>query len=323
MSTLVRTLSLARRGIKNYFSKGVYCVSFEITHSCNARCKHCHLGGPVQEQRATPQRYGELCRELKPVVAQLSGGEPMLRNDLEEIVKALRIPNRAPYIVITTNATLLTKEKYLRLRRAGVDEFSISLDYPDERHDEFRGVPGLFNRIERLIKEIEREKNKAITLCCVIQKDNYKELLRMAELASEWNVKINFSAYTLLRTKDKNYMLSREDLGEFKEITEHLIDFKKKYKNIYTSDYILRKMVEFFEKGYISRCRTGDRFCNVNPDGTFSPCGLIITNYKSRKELNEKFVKNNTCVYCYTAIRGNGEKPTWYLVKDSLKALFN
>lgn len=321
MISSARTISLAKRGIKNYFIKRPFCVSFEITHSCNARCKHCHLGGPVEEQRATPKRYGEICRELKPVVAQLSGGEPMLRNDLEQIVKAFRIPNRAPYIVITTNGTLLTKERHLRLREAGVDEFSLSLDYPDERHDEFRGVPGLFSRIEKLIKDLVPANKKGITLCCVIQSDNFKDLIRMAELARKWDVKINFSAYTLLRTEDKSYMLSREELEEFKEIIKHLIDFKKKHKNIYTSDYILKEMVAFFENGFIPNCRTGKRFINVNPDGTFSPCGLIITDYKSREELNKKFSKNNTCVYCYTSIRGNGEKPAWHLISDSIKGL--
>jgi len=312
---------LAKRGIINYFTKRPFCVSFEITHSCNARCKHCHLGGPVKEQRASPQRYGELCRELKPVTAQLSGGEPMLCNDLEQIVEALRIPNRAPYIVITTNGALLTKERYWRLLRAGVDEFSISLDYPDERHDEFRQVPGLFRRIETLIKESKSENEMAITLCCVVQSDNFRDLLQMAELARNWNVKINFSTYTSLRTKDENYMLSKEELEEFKEIIKHLIDFKKKHKNIYTSDYILKKMIEFFDKGYTPHCRTGERFFNVNPDATLSPCGLILRKYMSPEEIKKDFLKNNDCVYCYTSIRANSEKPARYLISDSIKAL--
>lgn len=316
-----RTFSMAKRAIKNYFSKRPFCVSFEVTHRCNARCLHCHLGGPVEEKRASPQRYGEICRKIKPLVAQLSGGEPLLRKDLEQIVKALRIPNGAPYIVITTNGVLLTKEKYYRLRQAGADEISLSLDYPDERHDEFRRVPGLFKRIETFIKELDSDNHKAIILCCVIQSDNFRELTQMAELAREWNVKINFSAYTPLRTKDKKYMILKEDFEEFREILKKLIKFKKKYKNIYTSDYIFKRMIEFFDKGFIPKCLTGEKFYNVNPDATFSPCGLIITDYKSPKELFHNFVKKNTCTYCYTAIRGNSEKPAKYLILDSLRAI--
>jgi MoaA/NifB/PqqE/SkfB family radical SAM enzyme len=254
-------------------------------------------------------------------VVQLSGGEPLLRKDLEQIVRALRIRNGAPYVVITTNGVLLSKEKYYQLLQAGADEISLSLDYPDERHDEFRRVPGLFNRIETLIKELGSENHKAITLCCVVQSDNFRDLIKMAELAREWNVKINFSAYTPLRTKNMKYMIAKENFKEFREILKELLKFKKKQKNIYTSDYIFKRMIEFFDKGFIPNCLTGEKFYNVNPDGTFSPCGLIITDYKSPKELFHNFAKKNTCTYCYTAIRGNSEKPAKYLLLDSLRAI--
>lgn len=316
MRSLSHTISLAKRAIGNYFTKRPFCVSFEVTFNCNALCKHCNRGGPVEEQRVTPERYGEISRQIKPLVAQLSGGEPLLRNDLEQIVDALSVPKRAPYIVVITNGVLLTKERYCRLREAGADRFSLSLDYPDERHDEFRGVPGLFSHITTLIKELSSENNKEITLCCVIQSDNFKELVRMAELAREWNVSITFSAYTCLRTNDESFMLSSEELEEFREIIERLLDFNKKHRNIFTSDYVFKVIPDFFKHGYIPNCRTGERFLNVNPEGTLSPCGLIRTDYQSQKELREKFSKSNTCVYCYTSIRANSEKPAKYLIKD-------
>lgn len=324
MSSFARKTSLAGRSAKNYFSKKSYCISFEVTYRCNARCKHCHLGraeGKVEERRAAPQRYGELCRELKPVVAQISGGEPLLRRDLEQIVEALKQPDRAPYIVLTTNGILLTKEKYLSLLEAGVDEFSLSLDYPDERHDDFRGVPGLFKKIETLVKETSSENGSAITLSCVIQDDNFRDLIRIAELSREWKVRMNFSTYTPLRTNNSAYMVAKDELPEFRAVIDQLLRFKRKHKNIYTSDYALKKTIEFFDKTSIPRCRAGERFIVVNPDGTLSPCGLIIQNYRSQKDIKQKFLKTNDCGLCYTAIRANAEKPTWYLIKDSLKAV--
>jgi len=322
MVSFARTISLAQRGIKNYFLKKPFCVSFEVTRSCNARCKHCHLGGTVdEERRALPRKYGELCRELKPVVAQVSGGEPLLRRDLEQIIEALKIPDRAPYIVVTTNGTLLTKERYSRLREAGVDDFSLSLDYPDDRHDEFRGVPRLFKRIEALMEELKSENDKGITLSCVVQSDNFREMVRMAELSRKWNVSLNFSTYTPLRTQDKGFMLSKEESAELKEIIRHLLDLKKKYKNIYTSDYVFKNMIEFFEKGFLPNCRAGERFLVVNPDGSLTPCGLIIKKYKNQKEIKQEFMKNNECEYCYTSIRANSEKPAKYLIMDSIKSL--
>ncbi len=317
---MTRSLSLAKRGFVNYFRKWPFCISFEVTHSCNARCKHCHRGGPVSEDRASPERLGEICRAVKPVIAQISGGEPLLREDLETIVKALRVPNRAPFIVITTNAALLTKEKYLQLRKAGVDEFSISLDYPDERHDEFRGIPGLFHRIRTLIEELEPEGKKALTFCCVIQKDNFRDLIRMAELGRDWGVKVNFSTYTPLRTGNQCYMLAKEDMTEYRDVIRKLLEFKRRHKTIFTSDYVLRNTMNYFKTGYRPRCRTGEKFINVNPDGTFSPCGLIITDFKTADDLRRNFSKSNPCFHCYTSIRANTEKPALYLIKDSLKS---
>lgn len=319
MDSTIRTLSLAKRGLRNQLTKRPFCISFEVTHSCNAKCKHCHLHGPVEEERASAERLGDLCRELSPVVAQASGGEPLLRKDLEQIIQAWRVPKRAPFIVVTTNATLLTQNRFNSLRAAGVDEFSISLDYPDERHDEFRGVPGLFHKIEKLIQESIPQNDKPISLCCVIQSDNFRLLPRMAELANRWNVRLNFSAYNTLRTHDKSYMLSENDREEFKEIIPTLLELQKKHRRIRTPADVLWKMVKYFEQGYIPECRTGDKFFNINPDGTFSPCGLIITDYKTKKDFIRGFCKTNSCVYCYTSLRANTERPFFSVAKEHLK----
>lgn len=319
--SLSRSTSLAKRGIKNFFLKRPFCVSFEITYRCNAHCKHCHLGGPVDEQRATPQRYGELCRELKPLIAQVSGGEPLLRKDLEQIIKALKSQNGAPYIIVTTNGVLLTKERYFNLLQAGVDEFSLSLDFPDSRHDDFRRVPGLFNRIENLMEDLKSENDKAITLSGVVHRENFRDLIRMAELAREWNVKMNFSTYTWLRTKKKEYLIPENELPEFKKIVKRLLEFKRKHKTIFTSDYVFKKMIEFFEKESQLDCQAGEKFLVVNPDGTLSPCGLIIKKYDSQKEMKKDFPKDNDCHFCYTSIRANSEKTVKHLFKDSIKSL--
>jgi MoaA/NifB/PqqE/SkfB family radical SAM enzyme len=273
----------------------------------------------VEEEKASPEKLGEICKKLSPVVAQASGGEPLLRKDLEQIIQAWKVPNRAPFIIVTTNATLLTPERYMSLQQAGVDEFSISLDYPDERHDEFRGVPGLFHKIETFINRLDLQKDKAISLCCVIQSDNFRLLPQMAELAHNWGVRLNFSAYNTLRTHDKSYMLSGDDLEEFKEIIPLLLDLQKKQKKIRTPKDVLWNMAKYFEQGYMPRCRTGEKFFNVNPDGTFSPCGLIITDYKTKKNFIEDFCKNNSCMYCYTSLRANTERPFLAVAREHIR----
>jgi MoaA/NifB/PqqE/SkfB family radical SAM enzyme len=314
-----RYASLAGRAAGNYLSSKPLCISFEITHNCNAFCRHCHLGGRnIAEKRAPAEEFGEICRRLRPVIAQISGGEPLLRRDLTDIVKAFRRPDRAPVIVITTNAALLTYDRYRELRAAGVDEFSISLDYPDERHDDFRGIPGLFGKIRTLIERISGEAEKGVTFCCVIQSDNFRDLPRLAELAGRWGVRLNLSAYTMLRTKETRYLISPADLREFKEVVHRLKEIKKTSRALRTSSYVLDKMAEYFDRGGMPRCQTGRRFFNVNPDGTFSPCGLIITDFKSARELRDRFCRSNACVSCYTSIRANTEKPVWRMLYDNI-----
>ncbi|MFH1132772.1 MAG: radical SAM protein [Pseudomonadota bacterium] len=319
MPSKIKNRKIAKLGFLNYIAKKPLCVSFEVSYQCNARCKHCHLGGPIQENPAPPGKFGELCKELNPVVAQISGGEPLLRKDIFEIVKALANPVGTPMVVLTTNGKLLTKEKYYALKEAGVDEFSLSLDYPDERHDEFRNIPGLFRHVQNLLHEIKDEENKGITLACVVQSKNFRDLIRMAEFALENGVKISFSTYTWLRTNDKSWMIPREELPEFREIVDQLLVFKKKHRTVFTSKYVFKRMIKFFENERMPNCRAGERFLVVNPEGTISPCGLIIGNYKSQKDVVENFLKNNTCEACNTSIRANTEKPWNVLLMDAIR----
>lgn len=319
MSSLKRTLRLMQRGAGSFIFGRPLCVSFEVTYSCNAHCKHCHLGGIVKdEKRATPEHFGEMCRMLKPVVAQISGGEPLMRKDLEDIIRNLRKPDSAPYVVVTTNGLLLSRQRLQSLCNAGVDKYSLSLDYPDERHNEFRGVPRLFERIERLIHALDERERKTITLSCVVQRDNFRNLIALVELANKWDVRINFSTYTWLRTNDKNYNLTGDEIGELKSIIDRLLTNKK----VFASHYVFKRMVKFFESEGIENCLAGRKFLIVNPDGSLSPCGLIIKKYDNQRDIVRDFCRSNDCVACNTSIRANSEKPLPNLLHDNLRALF-
>lgn len=321
MKLVPRTLALAARGAANYLGRGPLCVSFEITYSCNARCRHCHLGGPVREERASPEEFGRIARALRPVVAQVSGGEPLLRKDVEDIVRAIKRPGRAPFLVLTTNGALLTKDKHARLRDAGVEEFSLSLDYPDERHDAFRGVPGLFGKIRDLAGALKGNGDSGITLSCVIQRDNFRELVKLAELARDWGLRMNFSSYTHLRTHRMEYMIPAEELGELEEVLKRVKEFKKRRGTVFTSDYVLGRIPGYFRDGAVRGCRAGKRFFVVNPDGTLSPCGLIIRKYGSPAEIRKDFLRTNACAECYTSIRANTEKPVRYAILDNIRSV--
>jgi MoaA/NifB/PqqE/SkfB family radical SAM enzyme len=274
----------------------------------------------VQDKElATPDQFADICRAIKPVVAQVSGGEPLLRKDVLEIIRKLKNGNGTPFMVLTTNGALLNKNRYYELIEAGIDEIAISLDYPDDRHDKFRAIPGLFNRIETLLRDLGSSNRKGIIVSCVIQRENYKDIIGIAEFGRKYGIAANFSTYTWMRTNDKTYIIPKDEIPQLKKLINELIHYKKKYKNVRASDYVLRKIPEFFENNEIPNCRSGERCLVINPDGTFSPCGLILCDYNTLSELRNEFSKNNTCTKCYTSSRANTEKPVWYHIRDNLR----
>jgi len=311
-------LPVVRRAIANYFTGRPYCVSFELTHNCNARCRHCHRGEAVQERFATPERLLEVCRRLRPIVAIMSGGEPLLRRDLEHLVRTLKQGCAPLRVFLNTNAALLTLARFRGLADAGVDEVLISFDYPDERHDDYRKIPGLFRRIETLIGDLDAENRRRVVLTCVLQSDNYRNALDMARLALDWGVNINFSAYTPMRTRDESLMIQPDQMEEFRQVMARLRDFKRAHHNVLTSDWVMEGMVQFFAGGRKAGCRAGERFLVVNPDGTLSPCGLLVRDYATFEEMKREFTAHNDCALCYTSSRGNSERPPRYLFLDHL-----
>jgi MoaA/NifB/PqqE/SkfB family radical SAM enzyme len=233
----------------------------------------------------------------------------MLRPDVLEIISGIRGGGSVPYIILVTNGSLLTPEGVRQANEAGVDAYSISLDYPDERHDEFRLVPGLFQHLEELVGSLEAEERKKITLNCVVQSDNFREVLPLARLASEWGVCINYSPYTWLRTDDRGYVVPKDQLPELKQVFRELLEYQEEHDMVKSNATFLNNIVAFFDDQGIPRCRAGERFLVVNPDGTLSPCGLITMDFPNRAQLIQSFSKTNTCTACNTSIRSWTERP--------------
>ena len=321
MQTLSRISALAYRAAANVATHHPLCVSFEITHNCNARCGHCHRGRVQREIRATPERFGELYRELRPPAVQISGGEPLTRRDVEDIIQAIRQPTGIPFIVFVTNGALLHGDRFRRLRSIGVDQFSISLDFPDERHDAFRAIPGLFARIFRLLEDLEPAERTRVTFNTVVMSTNVRELLTLAELALKWGVTIDFSPYTWMRTGDRTLVPQGESLRAFEDAIEKLMELDRRHPILTVSEAFLRDMVRFFREGGRPRCRAGDRFLVVNPDGTLSPCGLIPGHFATQAEMMEGFTRVNACTACNTSIRASTEHPFSNLLRVGFRSV--
>ncbi|MBF0432939.1 MAG: radical SAM protein [Fibrobacteria bacterium] len=128
-----------------------YLISINLTNACNLDCPHCYLDA---ENRNFDSSNALFLKDLKPVfenVAEmapgtiiiLTGGEPLLHPDLENIIACGK--KLGLRMVMGTNGVLFTKELLVRLKKAGLEGVSISLDsVSPESHDSFRGQVGSF-----------------------------------------------------------------------------------------------------------------------------------------------------------------------------------
>jgi MoaA/NifB/PqqE/SkfB family radical SAM enzyme len=315
--SLLQGIELARGGIHNYITKHPIVVSYEVTLSCNCNCHHCDLGGVIKdEKQITPEEYRDLTQRLKPLAAQISGGEPLLRRDIAAIVRAIKQAG-VQYAILVTNGVLLNETNYLQLREAGVSQFSVSLDFPDERHDEFRRRPGLYKRLERTLPQLAKLGFRDIILNTAITRANLREVLHLAEKAIEWGVDISYSAYTPLRTGNGDYCLNTgEDLEILRQAIDELMILRRENAHLVNPDLTLRDTVRFFEQGFVPDCKAGERFLVVMPDGSLVPCSLHRTKYATRNEMMKNFSRTNRCGKCYVAIRSYSEMSFFSHVKN-------
>jgi MoaA/NifB/PqqE/SkfB family radical SAM enzyme len=310
-------IELAGKAIRNYVTNRPIVVSYEVTLSCNCNCRHCDLGGFIKdEKQIKPEEYGELTQRLKPLAAQISGGEPLLRKDITDIVKAIKQAG-VQYAILVTNGVLLNESDYLQLREAGVNQFSVSLDFPDERHDEFRQRPGLYKRLEQTLPRLAGLGFRDIILNTAITKANVREVLPLAKKATEWGVGISYSAYTSLRTGNRDYCLNNEeDLEILRQAINELITLRKQNDHLVNPELTLRDTLKFFEQGGMPNCKAGVRFLVVMPDGSLVPCSHHRSRYTTKKEMIEKFSRTNRCGNCYVAIRSYTEMSFLSQVKN-------
>jgi MoaA/NifB/PqqE/SkfB family radical SAM enzyme len=305
----LQAMKLIGRGIHNYVTKRPLVVGYEVTLSCNLNCRHCDLGKFVKdEKQIKPEEYGDLTRRLRPVVAIFSGGEPLLRKDVIAIIKAVKQSDGTPYLILVSNGMLLNESNYLQLREVGLNQFSVSLDFPDERQDEFRGRSGLYKHLEQTLPRLAKFGFRDVLLNTAITKANVREVLPLAKKATEWDVDISYSAYTPLRTGSLDYCLNNgEDLEILRQVINELVALRKRNNHVANAEAILLNTLKFFEQGYLPDCKAGIRSLVVMPDGSLVPCSMHRSKYATQKEMVDKFSRTNQCNSCYCGLRSYSE----------------
>ncbi len=324
---LSESLRIIMRGSMNWLAERPIVVSFEVTDSCTCYCRHCDHGGPKDTSTdMKPADYRRYMDVLRPCVVQVSGGEPLMRGDLEEVVRNIKSDSGLPYIILVSNWSLMTKDRYRALREAGVDEFCVSLDFPDQRHDEFRRHIGLFRHLDKLIPECAALGYDDILMNTCITSANVLEINACADKARDWGVNINFSAYSPRRTGCRDYFLTAPEQlealrAELRRISERLNDNNW----ITTTDTTLEATRHYFERGGAPNCKSGLRWLVVTSSGDLQPCSMQFVKYPlhDQARMVQEFTKQNKCDECYVSIRSYLDKTFPQLLSENVVGFFS
>jgi len=293
---------------RNKIAKRPVLVNLEVTKRCMARCDFCNYWReePVDELKD----YRPVIKMLKPLIISLTGGEPMLRNDIYDICLDIKKMPGFTYVLMITTGWNLTVDNATRLwMDCGLDQLSISLDFPDERHDKKRGLSGLYKKIEGNIPKLQSRGIDNIILDTVITNENLHEATNLVKLANDWGVKISFSCYTSMKTGNYSYYIDESETGTVRDVIGGLLELKKKFRNIVNSDYYLERIPEYFENGRINGCLAGEVWLQVTPDGYLKPCSEmpIVCHYTEYDGDMGEY--NKGCSTCWFNCRGENQAP--------------
>ena len=324
---LLDSLRIIGRGSLNWLAERPIVVSFEVTDACTCWCKHCDHGGPRDESRnLKPADYRRYLEALRPCVVQVSGGEPLLRDDIVEIVREIKgaagVPyTGVPYTILVSNWSLMTGEKYLELADAGIDQFSVSLDFPDERHDDFRVYPGLYRHLEDLIPRLAKLGRDDIVLNSCITTENVGEISAIADKAREWGVNLCYSAYSARRTGCRDYFLETpEQLATLKMHLDRVEARRDSTNWIVNAPTTIEATRRYFANKGTPGCQSGLRFLVVTADGALQPCSMQFQRYRleDRGRMIAEFTRHNQCDECYVSIRSYLDKSFPQLLRENV-----
>jgi MoaA/NifB/PqqE/SkfB family radical SAM enzyme len=289
-------------------------VHFEVTMRCNARCSFCDYWKTDASARAEElASFADAARYFNPLLITFTGGEPLLRRDLESLVAAVSDAVRLKYIMLITHGGMLTLERATSLWDAGVNQFNVSLDYLDERHDRARGIPGLSQRIFTVVDAMREKGIDSIRFNTVIKRDNLDQIMPIVHRAAELGCGVNLSVYTDAKNGNREFLL--DDVGLVRSLVSELLAFKRRRRGVITSsDYYLSQLPRYVSGEMREPCRSGIRTVHLTPTGHVKRCPDFPTDFHWQ---DFRRYEPLACNACYYACRGEAQAPLqWSRVAD-------
>jgi radical SAM protein with 4Fe4S-binding SPASM domain len=264
-------------------------VAWNLTRRCNLECAHCYISAGPAETAEHELTTAECLRIAESILAVnpaplfiLSGGEPLLRDDLETL--AGFASSRGATVVVGTNGTMLTDDRIRRLADAGVTGVAVSIDSLDERrHDNFRHGRGSFAATSAAIDRL-REHRLDFILQTAVTRGSRGDLARLAAWAAERGA-VSFNAYFLVAT-GRGAALADLSPDEYESALAELVALHRRYLGrmmvrAKCAPHFMRLLHQLAPDspilGYETRCPCGTQYCRITPDGKLTPCPYIPT----------------------------------------------
>jgi MoaA/NifB/PqqE/SkfB family radical SAM enzyme len=281
-------------------------VSIEVTKRCNARCNFCDYWKIDDRDELTD--FAGVVRRFDPLVVVITGGEPMLRRDLASIVRSIKAVPGFRYVTLLTHGGFLSERRVEEVVAAGVNQINVSLNYPNARQDAERGIPGLFERMERVIPKMASQGVGVFNLSAMLMLDNMHEAEGLIRLAHDWRVNVAFSGYNDLKNGNGAHFVPRERLSELRQVCRRILELKRQLRNVMTADWFFETLPDFYDKRDIPGCTAGSGMIHVAPDGMVKPCAELpaIEHYST---FDARSYPGPDCGKCWDSCRVEPQAP--------------
>lgn len=270
----------------------IHYALWEVTQQCNLNCIHCRADASPMKKDAksiagkdAKRLIDNLCEIGCPTLA-LTGGEPLLRKDIVEIVEYAH--SKGIKVRIQSNAQLLTESLADELKAAGLYSYGIGLDGSNSSiNDQIRNKQGALDKSIRAIK-ILKERGIKVHVEFTITKINVNDLGKTLDLLESLNVDTFLARAALFSGRASSASsLFRLTPGEYKTFLEKLRDERKNRKIILNCQDPLyhlvdNEMVEKLSKygdiysgNIITGCTAGINMIHIHTDGNVGVCTFL------------------------------------------------
>lgn len=262
-------------------------VAWNLTQRCNLACAHCYIAAGAWHSAAGELTAAE-CRRITDEIIELapaplfilSGGEPLLRPDLEAIAEYAT--RRGATVVVGTNGTRLTDDRIRSLQGAGVTGVAISIDSLDARyHDRFRHGDGALADTLAAVDRLTQHRLDFVVQTTVTR-GNRHELAAIAAWADARGA-VAFNVYFLVATGRAEAM-SGLTPEENDAVLRELASLERAYRGRMLvrskcQPQIMRHVHDTDPASpllnYATRCPCGVQYCRITPEGKVTPCPYL------------------------------------------------